>query len=107
MSYTVCLKGQRDVFGPSLERAPEWYLYIGRQMYMGGWKLSQSKWANPFSVKQYGRKGALEKYREYILSTPELFNALSELSGKTLLCWCAPEPCHGDILVELYLKYLA
>jgi Domain of unknown function (DUF4326) len=27
--------------------------------------------------------------------------ALPELRGKTLVCWCAPLPCHGDVLVEL------
>ena len=26
--------------------------------------------------------------------------ALSELRGKTLGCWCAPEPCHGDVLAR-------
>lgn len=24
-----------------------------------------------------------------------------ELEGKNLGCWCKPEACHGDILVEL------
>jgi hypothetical protein len=24
--------------------------------------------------------------------------ALPELRGKVLACWCAPEPCRGDVL---------
>jgi hypothetical protein len=27
--------------------------------------------------------------------------ALSELRGKDLICWCAPEACHADVLLEL------
>lgn len=27
--------------------------------------------------------------------------ALSELKGKTLGCWCKPNPCHGDVLLTL------
>ena len=26
--------------------------------------------------------------------------ALPELRGKDLLCWCAPEACHGDLLLK-------
>lgn len=76
-------------------------VYIGRAINMGGWRLSQSKWYNPFSVKEYGREECLRKYREYILSRPDLLSSLSELEGKTLGCWCKPDKCHGDVLVEL------
>jgi len=31
--------------------------------------------------------------------------ALPELKGKRLGCWCAPLPCHGDILRELCELY--
>jgi hypothetical protein len=27
--------------------------------------------------------------------------ALPEFRGKDLVCWCAPEECHGDVLLEL------
>jgi hypothetical protein len=27
--------------------------------------------------------------------------SLDELEGKTLGCFCKPEPCHGDVLLEL------
>ncbi len=76
-------------------------VYIGRkQRFVEG--TFESKYANPFSVKQYGRDGCLEMYRQYIATRPELIQSLPELSGKTLYCWCCPERCHGDILVELF-----
>lgn len=73
---------------------------------MGGWRLPKSKWANPFSVKQYGRDEALRMYKIYILQNEDLFKSLPELSGKVLLCWCSPESCHGHILVDFYIKYI-
>ena len=26
--------------------------------------------------------------------------SVSELKGKDLVCWCSPEPCHGDVLLK-------
>ncbi len=80
-------------------------IYIGRQCYMGGWRLSKSKWANPFSVKKYGREESLKLYREYILENDELYHSLLELENKVLGCWCKPNDCHGDILIELLYEY--
>lgn len=79
-------------------------VYIGRRLYMGGWRLEASKWANPFSVKSAGTAArAVAKYREYIMSErPDLVAAAGrELRGKRLGCWCKPGPCHGDVLAEL------
>ncbi|MEM2986864.1 MAG: DUF4326 domain-containing protein [Nitrososphaerota archaeon] len=100
----ISLKGKKKEYGPGLEKRPD-IVYIGRNVYTGGWRLPKSKWYNPFSLKLYTREEALNKYREYILNTPELLESLHELSGKTLACWCHPEPCHGDVLVELYTKF--
>ena len=75
--------------------------YIGRRCTMGGWNLPQSKWANPYTVKEYGREEALRKYEEYVRNTPELWNKLEELDSKVLGCFCSPQPCHGDILLKL------
>ena len=81
-------------------------VYIGRACNMGGWRLAQSKWHNPYSVKEFGRDGALERYRTYIESNAKhLLDDLPELAGKRLGCWCKPARCHGDILCELFRKY--
>ena len=77
------------------------HVYIGRNMsvYVPG--ANASKWQNPFSVKKYGRDECLRLYEEYIKSNKELMDQINELKGKTLGCWCHPESCHGDILLNL------
>ncbi len=67
-------------------------VYIGRP----------SKWGNPFTIGRDGtREEVIKKYREYVMGNTELMNALHELKGKVLGCWCAPKACHGDVLREL------
>ena|SRR3990167_223043 len=74
-----------------------------------------SKWGNPMSLREVkrlfpyiskaeARQRAIEWYKSYILCNKELLGALSELKGKDLVCWCAPLPCHADILLELANK---
>ena len=76
-------------------------VYIGRG----------SKWGCPFTIikdkptlaKEIvdSKEEALSKYKEYVLVTPELMDSLHELEGKILGCYCKPEKCHGDVLLEL------
>jgi hypothetical protein len=75
-------------------------VYIGRQN--PRYKLKRSKWANPFKLGQDGtREEIMARYEAWIQTQPELLADLPELRGKTLGCWCAPELCHGDILLRL------
>lgn len=74
-------------------------VYIGRACNRGGWNLLQSKWHNPFTAAEYGDQ-AIILYEQYIRASP-LINEIEELRGKTIGCWCAPNPCHGDILVKI------
>lgn len=75
-------------------------IYIGRP----------SKWGNPFKIGRDGtREEVISKYEAYIMTQPKLIEALSELEGKVLGCYCKPLACHGDILKimiesELWLK---
>jgi Domain of unknown function (DUF4326) len=78
------------------EPAPHYDVYIGRAVPSRG--LKRSKWANPY--KEGDRAEVITKYEEHLRSSPELMAALPELRGKVLACWCAPEPCHGDVLVR-------
>ena len=65
-------------------------VYIGRP----------TVWGNPFS------KGSKEKniadFREYAVkrhaSDPSW---LAPLRGKSVVCWCAPAGCHGDVIIQL------
>lgn len=76
------------------------YVYIGRRN--GRYGVADSKWLNPFVVGQDGdRATVIRLYREYLAERAELLASLDELRGKTLVCWCAPAACHGDVLLEL------
>ena len=60
---------------------------------------------NPFRLDaEMARGGTLDRYRKYFyhrLSTDEEFRRrIGELQGKTLGCFCKPNPCHGDIIKE-------
>jgi hypothetical protein len=71
---------------------------------------TDSIWANPFKISdELSRDDVLAMYRVYIsekLETdPSLVDELLKLDGKNLGCWCKPENCHGDILIELIKKY--
>lgn len=61
-----------------------------------------SKWGNPFVLDVDGdRQTVINRYAGYLHSRPDLLAALPELRGKTLGCFCAPKPCHGDVLADL------
>lgn len=76
-------------------------IYIGRAVPRRG--LKASKWANPFQIGTHGdRTQVIQLYETFITNSPYWFRRdLEDLKGKRLACWCAPEPCHGDILAEL------
>lgn len=76
-------------------------VYIGRP----------SKWGNPFQIGRDGtREEVIDKYEDWLLGIisneeagqerPSLDECKKELKGKVLGCWCAPQSCHGDILLR-------
>jgi hypothetical protein len=66
-------------------------VYIGRP----------SKWGNPFVIGRDGsRADVVRKYEQYLLNSKQLMNSLCELKGKNLVCYCAPQACHGDVLLK-------
>ena len=75
-------------------------IYIGRAVPRCG--LAASKWANPFKIGKDGTQNeVIAKYEAWLKTQPGLMAALPELKGKVLGCWCAPKPCHGDVLARL------
>ena len=68
-------------------------VYIGRP----------SKWGNPFSKGSKSQN--IEDFREYaekrVCHDPQW---LEPLRNKHLVCWCAPNPCHGDVIISLLEK---
>jgi len=73
-------------------------VYIGRP----------SKWRNPFTIGKHGsREDVIDKYREWFMEQDYLLVALPELFDKVIACWCAPQACHGDVLVGFARKLQA
>jgi hypothetical protein len=67
-------------------------VYVGRP----------SKWGNTFVIGRDGtREEVIAKYSDWILRQPALMAARHELRGKNLVCWCAPQRCHAEVLIEL------
>jgi hypothetical protein len=75
--------------------------YIGRAGRRHTWPGSD--WGNPFVGLRGNRPEMVRRYREWLPGRAGLMTRLraGELTGRALGCWCAPEPCHGDILLEL------
>lgn len=74
-------------------RPDEGGVYVGRP----------TKWGNPFRIGVDGtREEVVRRYREWLNTQPSLLEAARrELRGKDLVCWCAPLPCHADVLLEV------
>ena len=70
-------------------------IYIGRP----------TMWGNPFPItKTCTRKQSIAKFKAYFASSARLLTAVRTLARyKYLICFCAPQPCHGDVYIE-YLR---
>lgn len=68
-------------------------IYIGRP----------TKWGNPFQIGRDGsRAEVIAKFEDHLRANPALVEAVRrELRGRNLACWCAPMPCHGDVLLRI------
>ena len=89
--------------------------YIGRPSALG----------NPFShlpntlavYRVASREEAIEKYREWLREKLKTDNEVSrefrnlvkfyrKFGELTLICWCVPKACHGNVIRELMNEYL-
>lgn len=76
-------------------------VYVGRP----------SKWGNPYThLKTHSlaeivvatKNEAIAAYEAWLLDNPALLASVkTELAGKDLVCWCAPRPCHADVLLRI------
>lgn len=65
----------------------------------------QTQWGNPFVIGKHGdREEVIAKYRRHlwrrIQSKEVSLEELASLDSKSLACWCAPHPCHGEVLAR-------
>jgi hypothetical protein len=71
---------------------PAGAVYIGRA----------TKWGNPFRIgPDDDRTAVIAKFERWLADQHQLLRALGELRGRDLVCFCAPWPCHGDLLLRL------
>jgi hypothetical protein len=87
----------------------ETVVYIGRKNARTGWVGSVL--ANPFVIGKDGsRDDVIEKYRKWLNAKcrendVEIMTELKRIQkldrrALRLVCWCAPEPCHGDVIMN-------
>lgn len=67
-------------------------------------RYGDPKWGNPFTVRDHGRGGAIERFRRWFPEQEDLIRDVADLRGKRIGCHCKPRDCHCDILVEWAMK---
>lgn len=88
-------------------------IYIGRKgivfINKKRYPNNNSFWCNPYKIKDDSREEVIIKYKLHLLEllqTKKIRKDFLSLQGKTLGCWCKPEDCHGDIIIEILDKLL-
>jgi len=83
------------------------FIYIGR--YNSHYGLERSFWHNPYKISdleglpltdEQKRFNVIHKFSAYVEYQPNMIYDLPTLRDKTLVCWCKPHACHGDILCK-------
>lgn len=85
-------------------------LYIGRS------RQSHLHFGNPFHIGPNGtREEVINNYELWLrgcafteLEQPRrrwILGVLHNIEGKKLGCYCAPLPCHGNVLIKLLEEY--
>ena len=77
-------------------------VYIARR---GIVLIKNRRFANLFKIGRDGtRDEVINKYKVYIinkLKDKNILNGLLKLKNKNLGCWCKPDQCHSDILLNI------
>ena len=68
--------------------------YIGRPSVFG----------NPFQIGKHGdRTKCIRMYKTWVGLQYPILAAINKLPADAILgCWCSPEPCHGDVIVDIW-----
>lgn len=77
-------------------------IYIGRPGPLG----------NPFRMRSESDRERDRVVAEYKIwmekevdRNPEFRQQILALRGHDLACWCAPKPCHGDVIISWLTKH--
>ncbi len=64
-----------------------------------------TKWGNPFVMGKHGdREQVISMYREHLWKQIQegevTVDELASMAGMNLYCWCAPKPCHANVIEQ-------
>ena len=80
-----------QVFHCKRDTLPDGTVYVGRP----------SRWGNQFSIGRDGtREEVIQKFSDS-LTDSDREEIRRDLCGKDLSCWCHPNACHADILLDI------
>jgi hypothetical protein len=91
-----------QVLNKKLDKVPKGAVYIGRPSIYG----------NPYPLRgKATRDEVIRKFKWYFLRRVEtdlvFMAAVRKLKTATaLVCFCAPEACHGDVIAEYVDKFV-
>lgn len=92
--------------------APTDAIYVGRPTIVGNpysHVVSTRKRPSLANIIVESREEAVKSYRKYFYESlkvnKEFRDFVMSLQGHDLVCWCAPKPCHADVIAE-YLDSL-
>jgi hypothetical protein len=83
-------------------------VYIGRRHRQGKRLWPASPLGNPFGKRHGDRQERCRLYRTWLAGQVEAGNeavlaALAAIKPESVLgCWCKPDACHGDVIVEAW-----
>jgi hypothetical protein len=93
------------------EKMQESDVYVGRwpSIRVGPARLlgeQSGYFGNPFVIGQDGsREQVIQKFEDYARArigySTEYRERVRALAGRRLFCYCAPEPCHAEVLERL------
>ena len=92
------------VYNKYHKNIPKDAVYVGRPTKLGNpFRVGDKDPIHPEVVMD--RNWVVNRYDSWIhydLNAKPIYDAaIEELRGKDLVCWCAPKPCHADVLLEL------
>lgn len=79
-----------EIYNKRNGNVPNDAVYVGRPTPFG----------NPFAIGRDGnRQEVIAKFESMLINNDALMAKVKrELRGKDLVCWCAPEACHAEVL---------
>lgn len=104
----ITLTGDTRTDVVNKKRTDRYTVDIGRenhgQDHMNSTAVGEPGWiGNPYPESEYGRERCIELFREdfytRLEADAEFREAVQNLRGEILACYCKPKACHGDVIV--------